>query len=128
MDSKSQLRAAYIAIIGDVRVLAEQRKKLPRKHIVTAEYSVDNDLDVYRLSAQLSVINRDNIGSIGELEGRISKVRSEYEKQRLEINAYIEEHNRMVSLWSRRRNTLRCRRKRSCQRPRKLDLTFVVRL
>ncbi|MBQ4226334.1 MAG: relaxase/mobilization nuclease domain-containing protein, partial [Oscillospiraceae bacterium] len=98
MDTKSQLRAAYIAIIGDVRILAEQRKKVPRKRIVTAEYSVDNDLDVYRLSAQLSVINRDNIGSIGELEGRISKIRAEYEKQRQEINAYIEEHNRMVSL------------------------------
>jgi hypothetical protein len=98
MDSKSQLRAAYIAVIGDVRILAEQRKKVPRKRIVTAEYSVDNDLDVYRLSAQLSVINKDGIMSIGDLEGRISKVRAEYEKQRLEINAYIEEHNRMVSL------------------------------
>ena len=98
MDSKSQLRVAYVAVIGDVRILAEQRKKVPRKRIVTAEYSVDNDLDVYRLSAQLSVINRDGIGSIGELEGRISKVRAEYEKQRQEINAYIEEHNRMVSL------------------------------
>ena len=82
IDSKSQLRTAYIAVIGDVRILAEQRKKVPCKRIVTAEYSVDNDLDVYRLSAQLSVINRDNIGSIGELEGRITKLRAEYEKQR----------------------------------------------
>ena len=97
-DSKSQLRAAYIAVIGDVRILAEQRKKVPRKRIVTAEYSVDNDLDVYRLSAQLSVINQDKIGSIGELEGRITKLREEYEKERQEINNYIEEHNRMVSL------------------------------
>ena len=63
LDNTLQLRAAYVAIIGDVRILAEQRKKVPRKKIVTAEYSVDNDLDVYRLSAQLSVINKDNIGS-----------------------------------------------------------------
>ena len=97
-DSKSQLRAAYVSVIGDVRILAEQRKKVPRKRIITAEYSVDNDLDVYRLSAQLSVISKDNIVSIGDLEGRITKLRAEYEKQRQEINNYIEEHNRMVSL------------------------------
>lgn len=97
-DNKSQLRAAYVAIIGDVRILAEQRKKVPRKRIITAEYSVENDLDVYRLSAQLSVINKDNICSIGDLEGRISKQRAEYEKQRQEINEHIEEYNRMVSL------------------------------
>lgn len=53
---------------------------------------------MYRLSAQLSVINKDNIVSIGDLEGRITKLRAEYEKQRQEINNYIEEHNRMVSL------------------------------
>ena len=98
LDSTSHLRAAYVAIIGDVRILAEQHKKVPRKRIVTAEYSVDNDLDVYCLSAQLSVINRDNISSIGELEGRIAKLQAEYEKERQETNQYIEEHNRMVSL------------------------------
>ena len=99
MDSKSKLRAAYVAIIGDVRILAEQRKKVQRKRILTAEYSADNDLDVYKLSAQLSVINKDRIVSIGDLEGRITKIRAEYEKQRQEINNYIEEHNRLVSLW-----------------------------
>ncbi|SDA32809.1 Relaxase/Mobilisation nuclease domain-containing protein [Ruminococcus sp. YE71] len=97
-DSKSQLRTAYIAVIEDVRILAVQNKKVPRKQIVTAAYSVDNDLDVYRLSAQLSVINKDKITSIGDLEGKISKLRAEYEKQRQEINNYIEEHNRMVSI------------------------------
>ena len=99
LDSKSQLRTAYVAIIGDVRILAEQRRKVPRKRIVTAEYSVENDLDVYRLSAQLSVINNEKIVSIGGLEGRITKIRADYEKQRQEINNYIEEHNRLVSLW-----------------------------
>ena len=98
IDNKSQLRADYAAILSDVRILAVQRKKVPRKRIITAEYSVDNDLDVYRLSAQLSVINKDNIRSIGDLEGRITKIRAEYEKQRLDINEQIEEYNRMVSL------------------------------
>ena len=66
---------------------------MPRKRIVTAEYSVENDLDVYRLSAQLSVINKDNIRSIGDLEGRICRLRTDYEKQRHEINEHIEEYN-----------------------------------
>lgn len=98
-DKTSELRAAYVAIIGDVRILAEQRKKVPRKRIVTAEYSADNDLDVYKLSAQLSVISKNNLGSIGELEGRISRLKAEYEKRRVEINDLIDEHNRLVSLW-----------------------------
>ena len=98
-DKPSQLRTAYVAIIGDVRILAEQRKKVPRKRIVTAEYSAENDLDVYKLSAHLSVINKDNISSIGDLQGRIEKQRQDYEKQRQEINGFIEEHNRLVSLW-----------------------------
>ena len=88
----------YVEVIGDVRILAEQRKKVPRKRIVTAEYSADNDLDVYKLSAQLSVISKNNISSIGELEGRISRLKAEYEKRRVEINELIEEHNRLVSL------------------------------
>lgn len=98
-DSESQLRAAYVAIIGDVRVLAVQRKKVPRKRIVTAEYSVENDLDVYKLSAQLSVINKERITSIGDLEGRITKLHADYERQRQKVNSFIEEHNRLVSLW-----------------------------
>lgn len=98
-NSESKLRAAYVAVIGDVRVLAEQRKKVPRKRIVTAEYSVENDLDVYKLTAQLSVINKENIVSIGDLESRITKLRADYERQRQEVNSFIEEHNRLVSLW-----------------------------
>ena len=63
------------------------------------EGSVDNDLDVYKLSAQLSVINKESISSIGDLEDRITKLRADYERQRQEINTYIEEHNRLVILW-----------------------------
>ena len=97
-NKQSKLSEAYAAVLHDVRILAAQRKKVPRKRIVTAAYSVENDLDVYWLSAQLSVINKDNIRSIGDLEGRITKLRIEYEKQRQEINEQIEEYNRMVSL------------------------------
>jgi len=98
IDIKSQLRAAYVAIIGDVRILEEQHKKVQRKQNMALPYSTENDLDLYKLSAQLSVINRDNIGSIGELEAKISRLMAEYEKERQEINNYIEQYNRMVSL------------------------------
>ncbi|MBR4621902.1 MAG: relaxase/mobilization nuclease domain-containing protein [Ruminococcus sp.] len=77
-DEQSKLSRAYAAILHDVRVLAEQHKKVRRKRNVTAEYSVDNDLDVYRLSAQLSVINKEHISSIGELEGRIKNLNDDY--------------------------------------------------
>ena len=95
--ASSELQAAYVAIIGDVRILAAQRKKVPRKKIVTAEYSVENDLDVYKLSAQLSVINNDNIKSIGDLQGRIAKLRQEYEKQRVAVNDLINEYNNSLA-------------------------------
>ena len=98
-DEQSKLSRAYAAVLNDVRILAVQHKKVQRKRNVTAEYSVDNDLDVYRLSAQLSVISKDRIGSIGELEGQINRLKKEYEKRRVEINDLIDEHNRLVSLW-----------------------------
>lgn len=97
-NKQTKLNQAYAVILHDVRILATHHKKVPRKRIVTAEYSMDNDLDVYRLSAQLSVINRDNIGSIGELDGRIAKLKAEHEKERQELNNLIEQHNRTVSL------------------------------
>ena len=81
----------------DVRILAAQRKKVPSKRIVTAEYSVENDLDVYKLSAQLSVINNDNIKSIGDLQGRIAKLRADYEKQRVAVNNLINEYNNSLA-------------------------------
>ena len=96
-DSVSKLQAAYVAIIGDVRILAAQRKKVPRKRIVTAEYSEENDIDLYKLSAQLSLISKDNIKSIGDLQGRIAKLRSDYETQRVAVNDLIDEYNNSLA-------------------------------
>ena len=96
---RSRLFAAYADIIGDVRVLADKHEKVPRKKNYILPYSADNDLDVYKLSAQLTVINRDRIGSIGELEGKKSRLKAEYEKGREEINRLLEQFNRMESIW-----------------------------
>lgn len=96
--SKSELRTTYLSIIQDVRILADQHKKIERKRDCSLPYSADNDLDIYRLSAQLSVINRDNISSIGELEGAIKDINTEYEKMRHEANRYIDEYNNAINL------------------------------
>ncbi len=97
-DRNSQLWAAYSSIIGDVRILAEQQRKVPRKQNISLPYSADNDLDVYRLSAQLNVINKHHIVSISELESRIKRIKEEYEKQRTEVNRLIDEYAQMSSL------------------------------
>ena len=60
-DETSKLWDAYSSIIGDVRILAEQSRKVPRKQNIILPYSADNDLDVFRLSAQLAVINKGNL-------------------------------------------------------------------
>lgn len=52
--------------------------------------AIKNNLDVYKLSAQLAIINRDNIHSIGELESKIEKLTTEYENTSQEINKLSE--------------------------------------
>lgn len=52
--------------------------------------SIKNNLDVYKLSSQLAIINRDNIRSIGELDGKIQKLKNEYEDARREFNKLSE--------------------------------------
>ena len=43
---------------------------------------IEKQADVYRLSEMLGVINKDRISSIGDLEGRIMRLRKEYEKNK----------------------------------------------
>jgi hypothetical protein len=89
---RSDLWDSYSSLIGDVRILAEQSKKVHRKQNISLPYSADNDLDVYRLSAQLNVINKYHIDSISDLEHRIKKLKDEHEKYRTEVNELIDEH------------------------------------
>ena len=44
----------------------------------------EKQADVYRLSEMLAVINKDHISSIGDLEGRILRLKKEYEKSESE--------------------------------------------
>ena len=76
--TNSEIERVYISVIGEVKILAEQNKKVKRRRDTNAPYSPKNDLDIYRLSAQLTVINRDNIISFGNLVGRIERLSAEH--------------------------------------------------
>lgn len=97
-DEPSPLRECYEAVIGQVFVLAAEKKKVPRRINSTEPYSPQNDLDVHRLSAQLTIISRDHIRSIGELEGKIESLKASYEQAVREINILTAEQERLTSL------------------------------
>jgi hypothetical protein len=45
---------------------------------------IEKQVDVYKLSKMLGIINKEHISSIGDLEGRIMRLRKEYEKSESE--------------------------------------------
>jgi hypothetical protein len=92
------IRDDYIQAIDDVSQLARDRKKIQRKRDNTSPYSPENDMDVYKLSAQLTIINRDNIHSIGELDGKIENLKNEYENARQELNFLTVQQDKLDSL------------------------------
>ena len=96
--TNTEIEKAYISVIGEERILAEQEKKVKRRADNNAPYSPNNDLDIHRLSAQLTVINRERISSIGELEGRISKLSEEYKSMQEQLSRKLLEQERVQAL------------------------------
>ena len=94
----SQLRDAYQLVIGDVMQLAADGRKVQRRLDHQLPYSPQNDMDVYKLSAQLTIVNRDHIHSIGELEGKIEALKAEYENARQQVNTLTSQHERLTTL------------------------------
>ena len=92
------IRSDYLKAIDEVSELARTGRKVQRKRISSMPYTPENDMDVYRLSAQLTVINRDNIHSIGELDGKIEELKAEYENARQELNALTAKQDSINSL------------------------------
>ena len=76
--------------IYQVGELVKKNEKIQRKYFKNQPYVLQNDFDVYNLSAQLAVINRDNIRSNDELESKIEKLTAEYESARQEVNKLSE--------------------------------------
>ncbi len=92
------IRSDYLRAIDEVSELARSGRKVQRKRDSSMPYTPENDMDVYRLSAQLTIINRDHIHSIGELEGKIEALKSEYENARHELNTLASKQDSLRSL------------------------------
>lgn len=97
-DGHYPLRDDYIRTLNEVTELAETGKKIQRRRNCSEPYCPQNDMDVYKISAQLSIINRDNIHSIGELEGKIAGLKSDFDKACRELNALIVRLEKLESL------------------------------
>lgn len=98
LNQPSELSDLYAAMIYDVEQLALTGRKVQRKRDTAAPYSPQNDLDIYKLSAQLTIINRDNLRSIGEVEGKIEQLQYEVEKARQELNALTAQQDTLTGL------------------------------
>ncbi len=86
----NSLNKIFYERIYQVSELVKKNEKLPRKYFKNQPYLLQNDFDVYTLSAQLAVLNRDNICSLGELESKIERLTTEYESARQEVNKLSE--------------------------------------
>ncbi len=84
--TNSEIEKAYLDTIGEVRILISENRKIQRRANNNTPYGVKNDLDIFRLSAQLTVINRDRIASIGDLESRIDKLSTEYKAMQAQLS------------------------------------------
>ncbi len=97
-NEKNSLNKIFYERIYQVSELVKSNAKLPRKYFKNQPYILQNDFDVYTLSAQLAIINRDNIRSIGELNSKIEKLTAEYENARQEVNKLSEKLSQLESI------------------------------
>lgn len=98
LSTPSEMSERYAATIFDVEQLALNGRKVQRKQEPSAPYSPQNDMDLYKLSAQLTIINRDNLRSIGEVEGKIQQLEREVEKAHQSLNALTAELDNLTAL------------------------------
>ena len=91
----SPIRNTYLHTIEELHILILNGNKKQNKRNPELPYLPNNDRDVYVLSAQLSVINRDNIHSIEELEHRMSDLKVRYESTLKEINSITPSDTRL---------------------------------
>ena len=92
------LTMCFAGIISQLAKRVVDGTKREKKRDEDLPYLPHNDRDVFQLCAQLSLINRLNIHSIGEVEAKIEKVRAEHDKAIAEFNAITEEHHKLTDL------------------------------
>jgi hypothetical protein len=59
---------------------------------------VQNDFTVYTLAAQLAVINREHISSIGELEGKLNSAKEAYQNAKANLPKTESSFKRLSSI------------------------------
>ncbi|MBQ4311425.1 MAG: relaxase/mobilization nuclease domain-containing protein [Oscillospiraceae bacterium] len=94
------IQSVYVSAIERLHVLINEAKKIPHPRNSDLPYLPNNDRDVYIVSAQLSILNRDNIGSIEELKVKMTQLKEEYETAMKEINALTAEQTRLEGIIS----------------------------
>ena len=85
----NDLNSVYYDRIYEVSELVKGNRKIPKKYNRKLPYSVQNDFTVYTLAQQLSLINRENISSIGELEGKMNSANMAYKNTKNELNKLL---------------------------------------
>ncbi len=121
-DGHYPLRDDYIRTLNDVTELAKTGKKIQSRRNCSEPYSPQNDMDVYKISAQLSIINRDNIHSIGELEGKIASLKSDFDNVRRKLNALIVRLEKLENLTEQADNYFRLSDKKNLSPSEQLQL------
>ena len=94
----SPMQTIYTNAIDEITTIAKTNRKVQHKRDTNSPYSIQNDMDIYKLSAQLAIINRDNIHSIGELEAKIEGLKEQYENSRQEFNLLTTKQDNLNSL------------------------------
>ena len=94
-DNPSAIQQLYISTIDRLHILITEGKKIPRPLNAVLPYLPDNDRDVHILSAQLSVISRNAIGSVEELEHKMKHLKEDYEGAIKQINPVTAEISRL---------------------------------
>ena len=92
------LTICFAGIISELAKRIVDGSKKENKREEKLPYLPHNDRDVYQLGAQLALINRLNINSIGELQAKMEETQATYDSIVKEINALTQEQRRLVDL------------------------------
>ncbi len=93
----NELNEIFYDRIYQVSELVESNQIVSKKYNNDLPYSLQNDITVYKLGECLTLINREHISSIGELEGKIETTKIAYENAREELNK-LRSHNKQIAM------------------------------
>ncbi len=92
----NELNEIFYDRIYQVSKLVESNQIVPKKYNNDLPYSITNDITVYKMGECLTLINREHISSIGELEGKIESTKLAYENAREELNK-LQSHTEKIA-------------------------------